>query len=240
VFGHVWHLALEGTFYEVRLALVGFPRSVVVYVNGQPALKERRAERRGPYEFRVGTHPARILVSDGAAGELSYYLTVDGQPVASTTSPGQPIDANARTAMIRQRTNGAGWLTWIGLFSGINSVLSLGGSTISFVTGLALTYFIDGVFMAIAHVKSPPPEATVVDLALAGMFVVFGRFAARGVVWPFLVGMVIYSVDAGIFLLFGEWLSVAFHAFALWWIFRGWRAARTVARMPDAPPITVA
>jgi hypothetical protein len=237
LFGHVWHLSLEGTFYEVRLALTGFPRAVIVYVNGQPALRERRAERRGPYELKVGGHAARILVSDGAGpGDLSYYLTVDGQPVASATpSSDQLVDSTVRAALVRQRANGAGWFTWIGIFSAVNSVLSLGGSTLTFVTGLALTYFIDGVFMAASNTKGPPPVATLFDLILAGTFVLFGRLAVRGAVWPFTVGMAVYAIDAGLFILLGDWLPVAFHAFALLWIFKGWQAARTVARMSTIP-----
>src|SRR5256885_4725301 len=141
MFGHVWHLSLDGVFYEVRLALAGFPRAVVVYVNGQPALRERRAERRGPYEFKIGTHHARILVSDGSSpGELSYYLTVDGQPAASAAPPaGQLVDTSARAVLVKARSNGAGWLTWIGIFSAVNSVLSIGGSDVTFVARVAPT-----------------------------------------------------------------------------------------------------
>jgi hypothetical protein len=234
MFGHVWHLSLDAVFYEVRLGLTGFPRAVVVYVNGQPALRERRAERRGPYEFKVGTHHARILVSDGSGpGELAYYLTVDGQPAASAAPPAGPVvDMSARAVLVKARSTGAGWLTWIGIFSGINSVLSIGGSTVSFVTGLALTYFIDGVFLAATKSKDVPAVATLVDLVVAGMFVLFGRLASRGAVWPFIAGLVIYVIDAGLFLLLQDIVGFGIHCFALFFVFKGWRAARTLARNP--------
>src|SRR5437867_3294337 len=118
--------------------------------------------RRGPYEFKVGTHHARILVSDGSGpGELAYYLTVDGQPAASAAPPAGPaVDMSARAVLVKARATGAGWLTWIGIFSGINSVLAIGGSSVSFVTGLALTYFIDGAFLAATKSKDVPAVAT--------------------------------------------------------------------------------
>jgi hypothetical protein len=240
MFGHVWHVALEGVFYEIRLALTGFPRSVVVYVNGQPVLRERRAERRGPYEFKIGTHHARILVTDGSGpGELSYYLTVDGQPAASAAPPaGQVVDTSARAVLVKARSNGASWFTWIGIFSAINSVLSIGGSNLTFVTGLALTYFIDGAFLAVSKSSTVSPLATVLDLLIAGMFVGFGRLATRGAVWPFLVGMVIYVIDAGLFALLADWLALGFHCFALLFVFKGWRAARALARMPALPVVS--
>src|SRR6266536_2544089 len=112
MFGHVWHVSFDGVFYEIRLGLTGFPRAVVVFVNGRAVLRERRAERRGPFEFKVGTHNARILVSDGSSpGELSYYLTVDGQPAASAEAPaGQSVDTSARAVLVRARQSGASWL----------------------------------------------------------------------------------------------------------------------------------
>ena len=235
MFGHVWQLSLDAVFYEVRLGLTGFPRAVVVYVNGQPALRERRAERRGPYEFKVGAHHARILVSDGSApGELAYYLTVDGRPTASAepAATGLVVDNSGRAVLVKARSTGAGWLTWIGVFSAINSVLAIGGSTVSFVTGLALTYFIDGVFLAATKSKGVPIAATLVDLVIAGMFVLFGRLAARGAVWPFVAGLVIYVIDAGLFVLLQDWVGFGIHCLALFFVFKGWRAARTLARTP--------
>lgn len=240
MFGRVWHTAIEGTFYEIRLALTGFPRSVVVYVNGRPALRERRAERRGPYEFKVGTHAARILVADGGApGELSYYLTIDGRPVETAIPIANGVNAAGgdRARVLAVRNNGARWFYWIGGFSVVNSLLAATGSSLGFLIGLALTYFVDGFFMAFTHTARPPVGALVVDLLIAGVFVLFGRLALRGATWPFVVGGLLYVFDLGLFLLVQDFASAAFHGYALIWIYKGWRAARSLRMTPVAPPV---
>ena len=44
--------------------------------------------------------------------------------------------------------------------------------------------------------------------------------------WSFITGMVLYGLDGLIYLAIGDLFPVAFHAFALWGIFRGYKAMK--------------
>ena len=50
--------------------------------------------------------------------------------------------------------------------------------------------------------------------------------------WIFIVGTVLYVLDGVIFLLFGDILSIGFHAFALFFIIRGFLAANKLSKTP--------
>jgi hypothetical protein len=68
--------------------------------------------------------------------------------------------------------------------------------------------------------------AIMFDLLAATVFAGFGLLARRMLLWPFVVGMVVYLLDGGLLLAVGEYFSAAFHAYALYAIFVGFNALR--------------
>ena len=56
---------------------------------------------------------------------------------------------------------------------------------------------------------------------IAGLFALFGFFATKGHTWAFIVGMILYTGDALIFLMASLWLGLAFHVWVLIWLFVG-------------------
>src|SRR6266536_3387123 len=77
--------------------------------------------------------------------------------------------------------------------------------------------------------------AFVLDLGVAGLFVLFGWLAKKRYAWGFIVGMILYALDGLIFVLVGSWLSVGFHAFALVGLYGGLKAIYTLRRLPELP-----
>jgi hypothetical protein len=61
---------------------------------------------------------------------------------------------------------------------------------------------------------------------IAGLFVLFGYLANRGKRWAFIVGAVLYGLDALIFLMVPDFVSIGFHVFGLVIILNGMRAAK--------------
>ena len=61
---------------------------------------------------------------------------------------------------------------------------------------------------------------------IAGVFVMFGRFANRGHQWAFIVGMIAYALDGLLLVPFQDWMGVGFHALVLYWIWNGLQASR--------------
>jgi hypothetical protein len=115
--------------------------------------------------------------------------------------------------------SGSKWFYAIAGLSIINSVTHLARSNFTFVVGLGVTQIIDGIAMGIG---SDHPEASGVFNAIAfifsaifaGIFALFGWFAAKKHSWAFIVGMILYVLDGLIFLLVKDWLSLGFHGFA--------------------------
>jgi len=66
--------------------------------------------------------------------------------------------------------------------------------------------------------------ALFLDVMVAGIFVVMGLMARRGMGWAFILGMVVYVLDGLLFLYVQQWANVAFHVFALYFIYRGFAA----------------
>jgi hypothetical protein len=109
----------------------------------------------------------------------------------------------------------ARWFWWIAGLSLVNVVLFQTGSKANFVLGLGVTALADAVF------ANSKPIGFVVDAIAIGFFLLMGSQAARGRLWAFYVGLAVYALDALIYVTVQEWMPVAFHALALFFIARG-------------------
>lgn len=135
-----------------------------------------------------------------------------------------------------QLQSGAGWFIWIAGLSLVTSILWHVGSGIGFIFGLGITQLIDAIAIeASEDVATPVIKviALVLDVMVAGIFAAFGVFAKKKQQWAFIVGMVLYTLDALIFLMIRDLLSLGVHAFALFCIFKGFKACRELTRMSD-------
>ena len=88
--------------------------------------------------------------------------------------------------------------------------------------------------------------ALLFDAVVAAGFAGLGLAARKAASWAFIVGMSIYGLDALLLAWATDWLSVAFHGLALFFLYNGLRAsrqlaaARAAALIPPgiAPPLT--
>lgn len=127
--------------------------------------------------------------------------------------------------------SGANWFYWIAGLSIINSLILLFGGNWSFIVGLGITQLVDGLSIGLSggelgEVGTLRIIGFILDLIIAGLFVAIGTFARKLQLWAFIVGMVIYTLDAVIFIFVVDIFSLAFHALALYFIFRGFLAAK--------------
>ncbi|MGE0490734.1 MAG: hypothetical protein AB7S38_16125 [Vulcanimicrobiota bacterium] len=103
----------------------------------------------------------------------------------------------------------------------VNSVLIMTGADLQFIFGLGIT----SIFTAVAQVAEAGAIGNAISLIFtlvgcAGAFF-FARFAERGYAWAFVVAMVLYALDAGLWMLLGQWLEVAAHGYALYRMYLG-------------------
>lgn len=133
---------------------------------------------------------------------------------------------------LREQVRGlANWFYSIAGLSLVNSAISLFGGNVTFVIGLGATLIVDAT--ANAHAQGlPAMEALVLKLAafvigllIAAIFFMFGRVAQHHP-WISLPGIVLYALDGVIFMVVGDFLSVAFHLFVLFNLIKGWYEVR--------------
>lgn len=156
---------------------------------------------------------------------------------APAVDPATMQKMEARYRLGKTLISGADWFFWIAALSVINTVIMLAGGSTSFIAGLGITQFIDGFAFAMKEGSTGGivPLLTainiILDLAVIGLFVVFGIFARKAHRWAFIVGMVLYLLDSLIFLYVQDFLSLAFHAWALFGLFTGYRAISAIKKL---------
>ncbi len=139
-------------------------------------------------------------------------------------------DGSAQRLQVEQALKGSsGWFVVIAGLSLVNSVLSMTGASIQFIFGLGLTQIVD----ALAHGSGG--AGIVLDLIIngliAGVFVFFWSFARKGAKWAFFAGMGLYVIDGLILLAFKDFLSVAFHGWALYRMYSGVKLLAALERI---------
>lgn len=122
---------------------------------------------------------------------------------------------------------GASWFLMVGVLSVINSLLAMSGSGIRFIFGLGIAQFVDA--LARQAGQTGFALSLVINGGVAAVFVLFWNFARKGEQWAFLVGMGLYVIDALVTLMSPQGiLAVAFHAYALYRIYRGLNGIRAL------------
>jgi hypothetical protein len=97
------------------------------------------------------------------------------------------------------------------------------------VVGLGITQFMDTITHNIA--QSYPNAMRQVqliglapDLFICSIFVFCGVLAVKGFRWAFIIGMLLYGLDAILTLVSPDFFGFGFHLFFLWFLFAGLHA----------------
>lgn len=162
-------------------------------------------------------------------------------PTPSGPTPAQVAEARKRAVM---RT-GARWFYWIAGLSIINSLLFVTGAKLTFLVGLGMADAANAIAQTASQDGSGLVIALAFDVLLAGGFIGLAYMAEKAAGWAFIVGLVVYGLDALLLVWAADWPSVAFHGLALYFIYRGFQACRAlptaaaISRIPPgmAPPI---
>lgn len=119
--------------------------------------------------------------------------------IAATPGAFQPAVPGQNPVLLRRVRVGASWFFVIAVFSLINTFMIRSHGAF-FLVGLGVNLMV------------PSIAASVV---VAGVFALFGVFARMGHSWSFIVGLILYTLDALIFLVAQDWLPLAFHAYVI-------------------------
>lgn len=123
----------------------------------------------------------------------------------------------------------ARWFWWIGALSLVNTAMFHAGSNTHFVVGLALTQLTDAVL------AGQTPVALAVAAVVIAFYGVVGLVAGRGRLWAFYAGLAVYLLDAALEFWFQDWMSLGFHALAIFYIVKGVMRLRERPAAQPAP-----
>ena len=156
-------------------------------------------------------------------------MSTSGPPSTPPPSPTGPPTVSPMAKHTQLVRSGANWFIWIAGLSLVNSVLFVTGSHWSFFLGLAATQVSDEFGKVIITGTTGVAVALAIDVVIAAIFVGLGLMSRSGALWSFIVGMVLIVLDALLLVWVQDWAAVAFHALALFFVFRGFQAARQLA-----------
>jgi len=156
----------------------------------------------------------------------------DPQAVANQTS--------LALLVLKQGGNsGANWFFWIAGLSLVNTAMIHGGGDLYFIIGLAVTVVVDAVAQSIG--KEHPESATLAmgiaiafSLCAAVVVSLFGWLSRKRLPWVFGIGMALYLLDGVLYLILKDFLSTAFHGYALFWMYQGFGAYRKLEQLETA------
>jgi len=143
-------------------------------------------------------------------------------------------------ALEQKSKSGARWFLWIAGLTFITSIVSLYGGGFAFFLSLGTTQFIDGMARGLSKEFGDATKivALVLDILVAGVFGLIGWLALKRHLWSFIAGMVLFGLDAFILLAFQIWISFAFHLLVVFWIFKGYQAARQLSELERQMKLT--
>jgi hypothetical protein len=135
----------------------------------------------------------------------------------------------AVASLARRAKSGGNNFYWIAGLSVVNSLILAFQGGITFVIGLGITQLVDA-FASVFAEQAPDGAlifkglGLVLSIIISGIFALFGFLAGKDLRWAFITGMVLYTLDTVLLLVFTDWFGLAFHLFFLWNLWGGLQA----------------
>ena len=160
------------------------------------------------------------------------FAAASAQPAAGVPASSAALELLG-SIVARIQSSGS-WFFWVAALSAINSAAAFGGSDWRFVLGLGITQIIDAIG------SDAEAGGKIIVLVLDSLVILFlvgcGIFARKGHAWVFLLGMLLFLLDTGVFVLAEDWLGLAFHVYLIFAMFRGFQACRELKAVVAAIP----
>ncbi|HEX3061740.1 MAG TPA: hypothetical protein VHP55_03690 [Usitatibacter sp.] len=202
-----------------------------------------RLERRGAWEMlgeyeRFAANPLAAYAPREehlkALRPRPWSALESGDAAPAIGKPAAPAAAHAVPDVLRARmASGAQWFYWIAALSAANALSAAFGSRWGFVIGLGISQALN---VAAGMTATAVGHAIVWSLNAASIavFALLGWLAQRPSIAAFSIGITLFALDTLIFLLARDWIGVAFHALALYFLWKGLAAAREMKRLASA------
>ena len=130
--------------------------------------------------------------------------------------------------------SGANWFYWIAGLTLVTSFLSFTGADWRFLISLGTTQVIDAMAAEFSDEGGTLKIiAMVLDVILAGVFVVFGVLANKKLLWAYILGMAIFVLDGLVSLVVQDWIGAIAHVVVLIFMVPGFMAGRKLVEIEE-------
>ncbi len=129
--------------------------------------------------------------------------------------------------------SGANWFYWIAGLTLVTSIISFTGGEWRFLISLGTTQVIDALAAEFSGEGGGAPKiiAMVLDVILAGVFVVFGVLANKKFLWAYILGMAVFVLDGVVSLVVQDWIGAIAHVVVLIFMVPGFMAGRKLVEL---------
>jgi hypothetical protein len=144
-------------------------------------------------------------------------------PAAAPKTIESPQPNILETAVAPQVREAAQWFFWVVAATIVDSLFLILGSHVHRFTGLGMADLVDGF----SDGRIMPH---VIINCWAGMALMFlGFFATEGQKGAFVIGIALFALDVALLCASQNYLSIPFHAFVLYMLYRGYAALKQSA-----------
>jgi len=143
------------------------------------------------------------------------------------TPPKNTLERTKRAQLEQNARNGSNYFFWIAFFSIFNQIMDQLSSTRRFVFGLGAPQYVERTLTV--------PNPTLIwgiIIVLAGIFVLFGIFAARRNIPVYTIGIIFYLVDFALSILAGDLVGAVVHVVFTVLLVLGLMATRKLKDFP--------
>lgn len=185
---------------------------------------------------RLNTYQTEVSLFFDVQGAESYdidrnrkqwLVEMDGLVKASggTVDPNSPVNIQGSVMenyrLERGIRNGSSWFYLIGGLSIFNSILYIFDANLMFVVGTGITQLVD-VIAGYLATELPGTAGSVIrvlglliSIAISGIFILFGYLGRKKYKWAFIAGIILYSLDGVLMLVFSEYYGLIVHLIAI-------------------------
>lgn len=189
-----------------------FNRGIICGLTDEPATFENSCDL-----YEEDEKASRELEIQALQSEDNYELSSSKKDISNIN----PADLKQHLEGNRVVQNAANWFYWIAALSLINTISLLAGSDFGFIVGLGITQIFDGILFELMGEFSA--WNLIPAFVFSGTFAVIGYYANKHFKNAFLLGMIFYGFDTILFVIVMDVISIGFHIFALFMIFKGFK-----------------
>jgi len=139
----------------------------------------------------------------------------------------------SKLALVQGKNGGASWISTVAVFAIVNSALTFLDVNLRFIFSLGVADI--SAYIAQASESGGAKVVAIgITVGCAAAFLALAHFAKKGASWAFIVAMVLYALDGGLWFLVQDWLEVGCHVFAVYMMFKGLQASQGLKKLyPD-------